>query len=107
MVFCTGLTGSQVMPLLPLMLSLQLDSARMVQAVNIAVTTASGFMAIALLAGGMMSLPGLGGSIAAVIPAMAGIYLGVKLRSLIPDASFKRLVLMIFGCIGVALMMRA
>src|SRR5215467_15868272 len=33
----TGLTGSQVMPLLPYMLSLKLDADRFVQAVNIAV----------------------------------------------------------------------
>jgi uncharacterized membrane protein YfcA len=35
----TGLTGSQVMPLLPYMLSLKLDPDRFVQAVNIAVVT--------------------------------------------------------------------
>ena len=46
----TGLTGSQMMPLLPYMLALRLDTNRFVQANNIAVTLASAFLATALLA---------------------------------------------------------
>src|SRR5262249_21356211 len=45
----TGLTGSQVMPLLPYMLALKLDPDRFVQAVNIAVVTASAILALSLL----------------------------------------------------------
>src|SRR6185436_19225275 len=39
--FFTGLTGSQMMPLLPYMLSLRLDPDRLVQANNVTVTLAS------------------------------------------------------------------
>jgi uncharacterized protein len=41
--FFTGLTGSQMMPLLPYMLSLRLDPDRLVQANNVTVTLASAF----------------------------------------------------------------
>ena len=104
--FFTGLTGSQVLPLLPYMLSLKLDPNRMVQAVNISVTLASGFMIIGLFGTGLMTLPGLGVSIAAIIPAMAGIAIGVQCRRLIPEAQFKRVVLVILGFLGLALIMR-
>ncbi len=105
--FLTGLTGSQVMPLLPFMLSLDLDRARLVQATNIAVTLASGFMALGLLGSGMMTLPGLGASVLAIIPAMAGIYVGTRLRDLIPAGRFKLVVLVVLGLLGVALIARA
>ena len=42
----TGFTGSQVMPLMPYMLALNLEPALFVQAVNIAVVVASAFLGI-------------------------------------------------------------
>ncbi|HUS95146.1 MAG TPA: sulfite exporter TauE/SafE family protein [Hyphomicrobiaceae bacterium] len=103
----TGLTGSQVLPLLPYMLALRLDPDRMVQAVNIAVTLAAGFMAIGLLTAGMMTLPGLGFSIAATIPAMAGILIGTRLRRLILAAQFRIIVLIVLGVLGLILIIRS
>ena len=44
----TGFTGSQVMPLMPYMLALNLEPALFVQAVNIAVVVASAFLGIGL-----------------------------------------------------------
>lgn len=104
--FFTGLTGSQVMPLLPYMLSLGLDRAQLVQATNIAVTLASGCMVIGLLAFGLMSLPGLGMSVLAIIPAMAGVVIGARLRGLIPEGQFKTVVLVVLGLLGVGLIVR-
>ncbi|MBU2534177.1 MAG: sulfite exporter TauE/SafE family protein [Alphaproteobacteria bacterium] len=104
--FLTGLTGSQVMPLLPYMLSLGLGRAELVQATNIAVTLASGFMAIGLLGSGLMTLPGLGASILAIVPAMAGVMLGTRLRRLIPEGRFKLVVLVVLGLLGVGLIVR-
>lgn len=105
--FFTGLTGSQVMPLLPYMLSLGLDRAQLVQATNIAVTLASSCMAIGLLAFGLMSLPGLGISVLAIIPAMTGVIIGVRLRGLIPEGQFKTVVLIVLGLLGAGLIMRS
>jgi uncharacterized membrane protein YfcA len=104
--FFTGLTGSQVLPLVPYMLALKLDANRMVQAVNLAVTIASGFMTLALLHSGLMSVPSLGVSVAAIIPAMAGIWLGTRARGLVPVAHFRSVVLIVLGVLGVLLIAR-
>jgi len=105
--FFTGLTGSQVMPLLPYMLSLGLSRTQLVQATNIAVTLASGTMAIGLLSSGLMTLPGLGASVAAIIPAMLGVLIGTRLRNIIPEGQFKKVVLIVLGLLGVGLMIRS
>ena len=102
----TGLTGSQVLPLLPYMLSLRLDPDRMVQAVNIAVTFAATSMAIGLMTAGLMTLPGLGISIASTVPAMIGIVLGTKIRRVIPNKHFRLVVLIILGILGLILILR-
>lgn len=104
--FFTGLTGSQVLPLVPFMLALKLDANRMVQAVNLAVTIASGFMTLALLHAGLMTVPSLGVSVAAILPAMAGIYLGTRARGMIPVAHFRTVVLVVLGLLGVLLIAR-
>lgn len=104
--FLTGLTGSQVMPLLPYMLSLGLDRERLVQANNIAVTLASGTMALGLLFSGMMSVPGLGASVLAIAPAMIGVFAGTRLRDLIPQGQFKTVVLIVLGLLGCGLILR-
>ena len=100
------LTGSQVLPLLPYMLSLQLTSSQMVQAVNISVIVASGFMALALFSAGLMTLPGAGLSIAAVIPAMAGTYVGTRIREQIPLPHYRTIVLVILALLGLGLVLR-
>src|SRR5208337_288175 len=50
-------TGSQVMPLMPYMLALNLEPTLFVQAVNIAVVIASVFLGIGLGLAGLMSVP--------------------------------------------------
>jgi uncharacterized membrane protein YfcA len=104
--YFTGLTGSQVLPLLPYMMALKLDAARMVQAVNLSVIVASAFMAIALMSSGLMTLPGAGMSIAAIVPAMAGIAVGVRIRKQLPLAHYRTVVLVILGLLGVGLVLR-
>ena len=53
----TGLTGSQVMPLMPYMMALRLEPGLFVQAINIAVVIASAFLGLGLWATGTMSAP--------------------------------------------------
>ena len=102
----TGLTGSQMMPLLPYMLALGLDTNRFVQANNIAVTLASAFLATALLASGLMTWPILGLSIAAVVPALVGVDLGTRARRLIPASSFRIIVIVLLLVMGLVLAAR-
>ncbi|MEJ2228612.1 MAG: sulfite exporter TauE/SafE family protein [Alphaproteobacteria bacterium] len=101
--FFTGLTGSQVLPLLPYMLSINLEPDRFVQAVNMAVTISAAIMIIVLMASGIMDLPGLGMSVLCIAPAMAGIALGTRVRRFIPATQFRTVVLGVLAVIGFVL----
>ena len=104
--FFTGLSGSQVFPLLPYMLSLKLDPDRFVQAVNVSVTISAGMMAAALWISGMMTLPGLAMSSLSIIPAMVGIALGTRIRRRLPTTHFRMVVLITLAILGFALIIR-
>lgn len=99
----TGMTGSQVLPLLPYMLSLKLDPDRFVQAVNISVALSAAIMVIVLLISGLMTWPGFFMSILYIVPAMAGITIGTRIRRLIPAANFRGVVLFILAILGLFL----
>jgi uncharacterized protein len=103
----TGFTGSQIMPLMPYMLSLKLDTELFVQSVNIAVVIASLFLGAGLLATGMMTVPEFGLSVLAVVPALSGVQLGSWARRHIPAAHFRSMVLTVLLFIGVSLFVRA
>jgi uncharacterized membrane protein YfcA len=98
--FLTGLTGSQILPLLPYMLSLKLDPSRFVQAVNIAVITASLILVLALMVSGLMTWPLAGASMLGVLPAALGTFIGNHLRSRIPSPQFRMVVLVTLLAIG-------
>jgi uncharacterized protein len=104
--FFTGLTGSQMMPLLPYMLALKLDPDRLVQANNVAVTLASAILGTALFASGLMTWPILALSVAAVVPALVGVQLGSRARRHIPVASFRNIILMLLVIMGLMLAAR-
>ena len=102
----TGLTGSQVMPLLPFLLALGLEADRFVQANNIAVITASLFLALGLMTAGVMAPPTLAWSIAAVAPALVGVQLGNWSRRYIDAQHFRLLVLLLLMALGLSLALR-
>jgi uncharacterized membrane protein YfcA len=83
----TGFTGSQVMPLMPYMLALNLEPALFVQAVNVAVVVASAFLGFGLWIAGLMSAPDMSLSIAAIAPALFGVQLGSWARRQYPHRS--------------------
>jgi hypothetical protein len=103
----TGFTGSQVMPLMPYMLSLKMDPDRLVQAVNLAVITASAFLGIGLWSMGAMAAPEFGLSVLAVIPAFGGVQLGNWARQHIPAKKARSLILAVLFLIAVSLLVRA
>lgn len=104
--FFTGLTGSQVMPLMPYMLAMKLDAQQFVQAVNLAVITASLFLGASLMALGVMHLDMLAVSILAIIPALAGVQVGSWCRTKINDGQFRSFVVLVLTGIGAVLMIR-
>ena len=102
----TGLTGSQVMPLFPYMMSLNLDPNRLVQAINLAVLLASVLLAIGLMTAGIMTTNLLAISVLALAPALLGCELGNRARKLIPVAQFKSVVLVVLFATGALLVLR-
>jgi uncharacterized protein len=89
----TGLTGSQIIPLLPYMMGLRLEPDRFVQAVNVAVTFTSTLMLIGLGVAGLLPKQMALISVLGVVPASIGTWLGSSARTLVPTATFRMLVL--------------
>jgi uncharacterized membrane protein YfcA len=102
----SGLTGSQVIPLFPYMMSLHLAPDRMVQAVNLAVLVTSLMLMAGLLSTGLMSWLMLVISITAIVPALLGVSLGVRARGMISEQQFRTAVLAVLGALGLLLLAR-
>lgn len=98
-----GLTGSQMMPIMPYMLALSLTPNELVQATNIAFTFSSfimmaGLAKIGFLTGHMLALSAL-----ALIPAFAGVKIGTLVRRRIDAETFRKLVLVLLFGLGASL----
>ena len=101
-----GFTGSQIIPLVPFMLSLRLDAERFVQAVNIGFTLSSLVMVFGLGRVGLLNQSTFLISVAGIIPAILGSWLGGILRRHLPEARFRLLVLSVLMVLGAILVSR-
>ncbi|MCY3670097.1 MAG: sulfite exporter TauE/SafE family protein [Alphaproteobacteria bacterium] len=98
-----GLTGSQVMPLLPYLLALQLDPNRFVQAINCVFTFSSLAMAVGLSEAGLLTGPAALVSVMGLLPVWAGVKLGEALRRRLPAETFRKAVLAFLILLGAIL----
>lgn len=101
-----GLTGTQVIPLLPYMLARPLDPNRLVQAVNCSFTLSSLAMAAGLSTLSLFSLKQLALSVAGIAPALGGVKLGSMLRRRLDAGLFRRLVLLVLLALGASMIWR-
>jgi uncharacterized protein len=99
-----GFIGSQIMPLLPYMMAQQLEPARLVQAVNMAVLLGSTAVAVGLISSGLVGAESALWSIPAVGPAVAGAWLGLRCRTVLSVAYFRHVVLAVLFVIGAAML---
>ena len=101
--FLNGLTGTQVMPMLPYLISLGMHRDLMINAINIGFTIST--LALLALLGkfDFLSLDIIGISVIGILPVALGIYLGSKLRYHISDNRFRIAVLIILMIIGLNL----
>ena len=88
------------------MLSLRLDAERFVQAVNIGFTLSSLVMVFGLGRMGLLNRSTLLISVAGIIPAILGSWLGGILRRRLPEARFRLLVLSVLMVLGAILVSR-
>jgi uncharacterized membrane protein YfcA len=102
----TGLTGAQVMPLFPYVMSLRLDAARTVQTVNIAVLVGSSLLGLGLAVSGVLTRELLGMSLLAVAPSLIGVSLGNFIRDRLNDVQFRRIVIGVLFTIGLTMLVR-
>ena len=101
-----GVTGTQVIPLLPYMLARPLDPNRLVQAVNCSFTLSSLAMAAGLSTLNLFGLEQLVLSVAGIAPALGGVKLGTVLRRRLDPELFRRLVLLVLLIVGLSLVWR-
>jgi uncharacterized protein len=101
--FLTGLTGSQIVPLMPYMMALKLAPEEQVQAVNLAVSLASAFLAAALAGAGIMTAELAMASAAGVLPAVAGVSIGGRLRGKLSPAAFRHVALATLAVLALSL----
>lgn len=98
--FLTGLTGSQVLPLVPYMLSQDLQAALLVQSINLAVVVSSLMLAAVLLVAGIMGFDMLAASFACTAPAVLGVAIGNRIRARLGNQSLRPLMLLALIVVG-------
>jgi uncharacterized membrane protein YfcA len=99
----TGLTGSQILPLVPYMMALRLDASTQVQAINLAVMIGSVALGAALIGSGMMTGELLALSCAGAFPAVAGTLLGNALRAHLDVGEVRRVTLAVLVLMAIGL----
>lgn len=101
-----GLTGSQVMPVLPYLLALGLAPALFIQAINISFTLSSGVMALGLLELGLFTTTALWVSALGLLPVFAGTWIGGRVRRWMSPDGFRKVVLVCLLILGLILIGR-
>jgi len=102
----TGATGVFVMPAVPYLQSLGMDREELVQTLGLAFTVSTIALTTGLLLYGAYSLPQLGLSALAVVPALAGMWLGQVIRRRISARVFRACFLGFLLVLGIELIVR-
>lgn len=102
----TGLTGAQVMPLFPYVMSLRLDPDRTVQTVNIAVLLSTIALGGSLAGSGLMTASEFFLSVAGTIPALIGVWIGNRARRYLPQDRYRQLALTTLLLLGTLMLLR-
>ena len=85
-----GATGVFVIPTAPYLTSIRLTSEELVQSIGILAFTCPLALAIALATHGQYRAEAAGASFLALVPAVAGMYIGMRLRRRLAAAVFMR-----------------
>lgn len=103
----TGFTGTFVVPGVLYLQALRLGRDGLVQAMGICFTTAT--LALGLSLGTRGYMPGelVVLSLAAVVPAMLGMVLGKRIRTLLPESRFRRIFFFTLALLGVWIALRS
>lgn len=86
----TGATGVFVIPAVPYLNSLGLSKEELIQALGLSFTVSTLALAVALALSGHFQLAAAGNSLLAVVPALAGMFIGQRLRGKLQPEAFRR-----------------
>lgn len=103
----TGATGVFVMPAVPYLQALRLDKDDLVQALGLSFTVSTLALAAGLLMHGAFRLDQLGLSALVIVPALAGMWLGQRIRARISPQRFRQFFLLFLGLLGLELVSRS
>ncbi len=101
-----GLTGSQVMPVLPYLMSLGLKREVFIQTINLSFTLSTLVMVVGLSKLGLLSTNAAIVSAAGVAVSIAGVKGGEALRARLSDDAFRIAVLLVLAAAGVGLLVK-
>lgn len=105
--FINGLTGSQVMPVLPYLLSINLGKNTFIQAINISFTLSSLVMLFGMNRLGHLAAHTIYIAAWGVIPVIAIVSMCGRLRSRISEMLYRRLVLIFLLLLGIILSIKS
>ncbi len=105
--FVNGLTGSQVMPLIPYLLSLELDRERFIQSSNQCFTLSSIAMFVGLGVAGLMTAQVVAVSAGGLVLVAVGVRIGRRLGRYLAPQAFRTAVLLVLAALGLGLILRA
>jgi len=101
-----GATGSQIFPVMPYLLSLNISKDVLVQTINLSFTLNSIVMLLFLISIDRLDTGSILNYSLGIIPVAIGVWLGGKLRKRIPEQGFKRLVMLLIVVLGAVLLSR-
>ncbi|TXI85794.1 MULTISPECIES: sulfite exporter TauE/SafE family protein [unclassified Cupriavidus] len=102
----TGVTGVFTLPAVPYVQSLGLQKDELVQALGLSFTVSTFALAGGLVSHGAYRLDQLGLSLVAVLPALAGMWLGSIVRHRISPVTFRRCFLILLVLLGLEMTFR-
>ena len=102
-----GTTGSQIMPIMPYLLSLKIDRDLFVQAINCSFTINTLIMIIGLSKLGLVTKPVLFLSTGGIFPVLLGVFLGGQIRKRVTEDMYRRMVLIMLIVLGTNLIVRS
>jgi uncharacterized membrane protein YfcA len=101
-----GMTGSQILPILPFLLSLNLTPDRFVQAMNVSFTLSSLIMALGLARLGHLSVESGLVSMLGIAFVFAGVRIGTRIRRSLSPEIFRKAVLVLLILLGAGLIVQ-
>ena len=101
-----GATGSQIFPIMPYLLSLNLNKDVLVQTMNMSFSLCSLIMLGSLYAMQALDTESILTYSLGIIPVMLGVWLGNKVRRRIPEAQFRQAVMLLIIVLGILLLIR-